>query len=313
MKFKRFWLFLATALSVFIPTSGQTKDLSVVTSIRPVHSLVSAVMGDAAKPYLMIGGGESPHTYVMKTSDARALQTADVIFWMGRDFETFLEKAIVSLSPNAEIVTLSQAANLVRLTVREGGVWEKHTHESAQDGGDHVNNHGLIDMHMWLDPENAIAMVEAIAAALIRADGGNTEIYRRNADRTIDRLKILSERISLQLSGLEKRPFIQFHDAFQYLEHRFSLNVVGSITLNPERQIGASRIRSIRDHIVKEQVVCIFTEPQFEPKLVETITEGLETKVSSLDPIGVDIAPGSDLYFVLMSRNADALKSCLAN
>lgn len=356
MKHKRPWLFLFAILGLFIPNSGQAKDLSVVSSIRPVHSLVSGIVGDIAQSHLLVSGGESPHTYALKTSDARLLQSADIIVWVDEGLESFLDKAISSLNPDAKIVTLSEVPNLILLPVREGGVWEGHEHDHENHDGEKHDDHGHedhsdddhaeekghdeehhdedahaesheahddeahhdeskehneTDMHVWLDPQNAVAMVEAITLALSEADPDNAAIYRRNADLMIERLQDLTKRMSEQLTGLEQRRFIQFHDAFQYLENRFSLNAAGSITLNPERQVGAGRVQAIRERIVDEQVVCIFTEPQFEPKLVRVITEGFNINVASLDPIGLDIPPGPDLYFSLMIRNSDALKSCL--
>ena len=346
MKHKRPWLLFLTLLVLSIPNSGLAKDLSVVSSIRPIHSLVSGVMGDIAQSHLLVSGGDSPHTYALKTSDARLLQSADIVFWVGEDMESFLDKAISSLSPEAKIVALSEVPNLVLLPVREGGVWEAHDHDHHDDDGhaghdevkgheheeehhgeehheeshathdddahhDESKDHEEMGMHVWLDPQNAIVMVEAIAKALSEVDRDSADIYRRNADLMIERLEALTKQISTQLAGLEQRRFIQFHDAFQYLENRFSLNAAGSITLNPERQVGAGRVQAIRQRIIDERVVCIFTEPQFEPKLVNVITEGLAIKVASLDPIGLDFLPGPDLYFSLLIRNSDALKSCL--
>ena len=305
----------AAACGLAVP-AALAAEVTVVASIKPVHSLVAAVMQGAGTPHLIVQGGSSPHAYSLKPSDAAALQQAAVVVWVGEGLEAFLEPAIETLSDAARVVELAEAPGLTTRPYREGGNWDTHDddHESEEHEHGHEEEHGHddIDMHLWLDPENAKAMVDAVAAALIAADPANSGIYTANARIMAYRLDQLTEEIEYDLAPVKDVPFVVFHDAFQYLDTRFGLNNVGSITVNPEQQPGAQRLQQIRARIADLGARCVFAEPQFEPRLVQVVIEGTEARTGTLDPLGADLADGPELYFELMRRNAAELKACLS-
>lgn len=166
-------------------------------------------------------------------------------------------------------------------------------------------------MHIWLDPHNARAMATAIAEALIEADPDNSGVYRANREILLRRLDQLDKEMTSELASVQDKPFIVFHDAYQYMEQHFGLNAVGSITVSPERQPGAQRLNEIREKIAELGAVCIFAEPQFEPRLVGVVAEGTQAKTGTLDPLGADLEYGPEMYFSLMRGNAEALRNCL--
>ena len=317
---------------------------SVVATIKPVHSLVASVMEGIAAPHLLIGGSASPHAYSMRPSDARKLQGAAVIFWVGPTLETFLEKPLKTLGRNARIVALEFAPGVKRLPVREGGLWEAHDHDHGHGkGGDDHHDHGKhdhdkhdhgkkahgkddhdkhdhgkkaahddeIDGHIWLDPRNAMAMVDVIASTLSAADPANASRYRANAAATRKRLATLEARIRRQLGPVRGRRYIVFHDAYQYFERRYGMTPVGSITVSPERAPGPRQLYTIRKKIVDAKVSCVFAEPQFPPRLVRTVISGTPARMGYLDPIGAKLAAGKDLYAQLQVNLATALVGCL--
>lgn len=299
------------AILVGASTSARA-DIKVVASIKPVHSLVAAVMQGAGKPELIVQGGGSPHTYTLRPSDARALQGADVVVWVGENLERFLKGPIKALSGKAQMVELVKAPDVTTHAFREGGAWARHNHSRKGHRHGHKHDHGSIDNHMWVDPVNARAFVEAIAVAIAKADPANAALYRKNADATKARLDALVSEMEKELAPVKDKGFVVFHDAFQYLEKRFGLNGVGSISIGDARAPGAKRLRSIRAKVKSSGAVCVFSEPQFEPKLVRTVIEGTPARTGVLDPLGANIDNGPDLYFVMMHNNARALKSCLA-
>ncbi len=298
----------AAACGLAAPAALAT-EVTVVASIKPVHSLVAAAMQGAGTPHLIVQGGSSPHAYSLKPSDAAALQEAAVVVWVGEGLEAFLEPAIETLSDEARVVELAEAPGLTTLPYREGGTWDAHDDEHESE--EHEHGHDDIDMHLWLDPENAKAMVNAVAAALIEADPDNSGIYTANARIMAYRLDQLIEETEYDLAPVKDVPFVVFHDAFQYFDTRFGLNNVGSITVNPEQQPGAQRLQQIRARIADLGARCVFAEPQFEPRLVQVAVEGTEARTGTLDPLGADLPDGPELYFELMRRNAAALKACL--
>ena len=303
------------ALAFATPASA-AEPARVVASIKPIHALVAAVMQGAGSPILLIGGGASPHTYSLKPSDARALQNADVIFWVGKDLETFLEKPLTALPKTARVIELAAAPGVTLLRSHptdfreeplhaEGGRdWTEHTDDPGSQGGS--------DMHVWLDADNARAIVRATVAALIAADPDRAEVYWGNGERTETRIAALDQALRSELAPLAGRPYVVFHDAYRYLEHRYGLTPVGSITLSPERQPSARRVAAIRRKIVASKATCIFGEPQLEPALLKTVSEGITIRIGVLDAEGgSEVAPGADAYFATMRNIGNALKACL--
>ncbi|MDA0675026.1 MAG: zinc ABC transporter substrate-binding protein [Proteobacteria bacterium] len=307
------------------------EPVRVVASIKPVHSLASGVMAGIGEPHLIVRGSGAPHTYGLAPSDAEALEKARVVFWVGPTLEAFLARALGNLSRGATVVALAQSPGVKRLPLREGGGFEAHADDDDHDRADdkHANDHdkkpgktakteggghrhGEIDSHVWLNTENAIAMVKTIERTLAKADPGNAPRYAANAADVVSRLQALTNDIRLGLRPVAKRPFVVFHDGYQYFEKQFGLSTVGAITLSPETQPGARRIRDIRDKIRALGANCIFAEPQFDSRIVRSIADATGIRTGVLDPLGATLADGPQLYFELMRQNAAAIKDCLS-
>ena len=299
-------LAVAALLLFSLPASAEPPD--VVATIKPLHSLVAAVMAGVGTPHLLIRGAGSPHSYQMRPSDARALADADAIFWAGEGMEAFLVRPLEALAGDARVVELAEAPGLERLPLREGGAWEAHEEEErAQEHG----HDEARDMHFWLDPRNAMAMADAIAATLAEVDAENSERYRDNANALKARLTVLDGELEQALLPVRNRPYIVFHDAYQYFERRYRLRPAGSITVSPEVAPGAKRIAEIRDKVRRSGAACVFAEPQFEPKLARLALQGSEARLAVLDPLGAELADGPMLYVTLMRELAGALRQCL--
>ncbi len=306
---QRSYLLILSTLMLACPSGGLAADPQVVVTIKPLHSLVSGVMGPSADPYLMIQGGASPHAYKLKPSDARALSTAEAVFWIGPDLETFLSHSVANLAPKAESLAMMDAPGMLTLETRSAGDW--HGSVTRADGAndhDHGDHH---DPHVWLDPVNAQAMVDAVVAALSRIAPEQAATYRSNGATLKRRLDALLQRAAAQVEPVRQRPFVVFHDAFQYLEHRLDLTGAGALTVNPALGTGARRVAEIRDLIRARGAACLFSEPQFEPGLIETIAEGTDVRTAVLDPVGADLDSGPDQYFELLQSNVDVLVQCL--
>ena len=299
---------LVAALAAASPALADAPK--VVASIKPVHSLVAAVMEGVAEPALIVRGAASPHTYAMKPSDAKALASADLVFWVGPELEGFLAKPLEANARKAQAVELLEAPGIALLDAREGGAWDAHGHGHAHG---HKNAHEEVNTHIWLDPGNARAMVAAIAEALSAKDPANAAAYKVNADRTVRSIDALDAELKAALAPVAGKPFVVFHDAYQYFEAHYGLNGVGAITVNPERRPSAKRLSEIRARITGLGAACVFAEPQFEPALVDTIVEGTGAKKGVLDPEGADLKDGPGLYPVLMRNIAAALKGCLGS
>lgn len=297
----------------------------VVVSIKPIHSLVASVMQGVGEPALLVRGGASPHTYTLKPSDAKSLSGADLVVWVGPEMEGFLEKPLSANAAKAKVLTLLTVPGMALLDARETGAWEPHDHghdhdghkakEGAKDGAKHGHDdeheHDEVNTHLWLDPANARRIVTATADALAAKDPANAEAYRTNAERTVQSIDALDAELKAALAPVANKPFVVFHDAYQYFEARYNLSGVGSITVNPDRRPSAKRLSAIRAKIAGLEASCVFAEPQFEPALVRTVTEGTKARTGVLDPEGADLAEGVALYPTLMRNLAASLRACL--
>lgn len=301
----RIALWLA-ALLVLPPGMGFAAP-RVAASIPPVHSLVAGVMEGVGTPDLLVPPTASAHSFSLRPSEARTLAQADLVFWIGPAYETFLEKPLAALSQSDRLVRLQDAPGLTLLEARGGGAWEAHSdHDHA-----HKPKDADVDGHLFLDPANAKAMVAAIAASLASTDAANAARYRANAAALAAKLEALDTELRDRLAPVRGRPFVVFHDAYQYFDRRYDLNAVGSITVSPERQPGAKRLQQLRKRIGQLQAVCVFAEPQFEPTLLQTVVAGTSAKIGTLDYLGVGIPPGPEAYFATMRALAQSLADCL--
>jgi zinc transport system substrate-binding protein len=302
MPFARLTTFLA-ALIAALPAVASPK---VVASIKPIHALVAGVMAGVGEPAVIVAGGASPHLYTLKPSDAERLEHADIVFWVGPIFEGFLAKPLKSLAGKAQIVELDRAPGIVLLPAREGGAWEADEHRDQAAGAEEQ------DGHLWLDPENARAIVRLAAARLAALDPAHASAYAANGAGLDRRLDALDADLRQRLAAVKGMPFVVFHDAYQYLERRYGLAAIGSISVSPENRPGARRLQEIRAKIVTLGARCVFSEPPFEPRLVDTVIAGTSARTGVLDPEGAGLAPGPELYVALINGLADALTSCLA-
>lgn len=305
--FRRFALSTALTLALApLWTTQASAEPRVIASIKPIHALVSAVMEGVGAPELIVGGAASPHAYALKPSQARALEKAELIFWAGPEFEAFLEKPIETIATKAVVVTLFDAKGLIKLPFREGGPFE------ADADDDHaVEPGGAFDAHVWLDPLNAKVLANAIAEALSEIDPANAGAYETNSAKLSEKLDALVTEVDATLAPVRNKPFIVFHDAYQYFERRFQIEAAGSVTVNPEIAPSAERVALIRDKVRELGAVCAFAEPQFESQLIDVVIEGTTARTAALDPLGATLDDGPELYFQLIRGLATSMRDCL--
>ena len=317
-------------------------EVNVVTTIKPLHSLISSVMEGVGKPSLIIEGTNNPHTFVFKPSHAEMIENADIVFWIGEDLEAFMEKPLESLAKNAKTISFMDLASIEKLKFREQNIFDDHDdhghddhddhghkdddhddhddhdghddeHDGHDDHDDHAghhdgHNHGEFDAHIWLDPANAKEMVLEISHELSELDPSNKSKYEDNASKTIVALDKLIEEVDKSLS--KDISYIVFHDAYQYFEKRFGVIPAGALTLNPDVLPGAKQIADIQDVINDKGIKCIFSEPQYNPKIIETLGNDMNISTGVMDPLGAYIDAGPSMYSDLINGIANSIKDC---
>ena len=289
--------------SFFLSTSVFSSE--IVASVKPLHSLVSAVTQGAHTVSLLIEGSMSPHNFALKPSHAKLLNNAKVVFYIDNQLESALKRTVIGLPTSIRVVTVSKTKQLNLLPARSGGNWEEDGHDH------HHHDHGSNDVHFWLDPNNAIQIVKGIVRELSIVYPKNINLYKKNAKNIIKEIKSTDLSIKSMLVPIKDKPYIVFHDAYQYFEKAYGLNAVGSIMLDPELPPSAKRIIQIRSKIKSTNASCVFKEPQFRAKIVNTVIEDTNAQVGTLDPLGADLASGPNMYLELLKSIASNLKTCL--
>ena len=317
-KIKIFFKYLILSIIPISFITGVNAEIKVVTTIQPLHSLISNVMGNKGKLDLILEGTASPHSFTLKPSHAKMLENADVIFWIDKDLESFLDKPLKSIPKKAKVVHLMDISGLEIHKFREKNIYgghddhDKHGHkEDKHDDHDkhgHAHAHGEFDVHIWLDPNNAKVIVKEVANQLATLDSKNSDFYKKNAKKTLNKLDNLINKIDKSIN--KKASFVTFHDAYQYFEKRFGIEALGALTINTDIQPGAKQIEEIQHLVEDKNIKCIFSEPQFNPKLINMIAKSSGAKTGILDPLGSSYKPGNDLYFNLINDLYENLNKC---
>ena len=294
--------------------ASETKG--VITTIQPINALVNAVIGNTGGSTSLIPSEVSPHEFKLKPSDVKTLQDGNIIFYISNHLESSITKVFKNLPKNIKIVNLMEETGINHLAIRDNEAWERHDHHDDHDkhakkDDDHDDHEKEDDVHIWLDPDNAIKIIQKVNKELSLLFPENSQIYNKNATNITNKITELKSELKEELLSIKDKPYIVFHDAYQYFEKVFGLNAVGSIALEDDVATSPKQISYIRNKIIKSNVSCVFQEPQFDSKLVKTVVEGTDAKIGTLDPLGVDIANKKDFYLQLLRNMSKSLKECL--
>nr|WP_240476972.1 zinc ABC transporter substrate-binding protein [Roseivivax marinus] len=316
----------------------------MATDIAPVHGLVARVMEGVGEPALIVRPGASPHGYAMRPSEARALQDADAVFWVGPELEPWLAETIDTLAQDAAVTELLEVSGTETLEFREGATFAGHDHEDGHgDGDDHAednhdeedhddhadhaeddhddhaeadhddhagHDHSGIDPHAWLDPENGKAWLDVIATELAALDPDNAEAYRANAAAGRDEIDAASDAVRARFAEAGTPEFVVFHDAYHYFENRFGLAAAGAISLSDASDPSPARVEEVRDTVRDLGVDCVFSEPQFDQRLVQTVLDGTDGQAAVVDPLGFEIETGPGFYPALIEAIGTEIADC---
>lgn len=284
------------ACTLWFASHSVANATQVLTSIKPIQLIAIEIMQNTSSPEVILASNTSPHDYALRPSDVKRIRNADVIIWFGKDLEPFLSKVVEGQS---NVLTLSKIEGL-ELREYQG---DHHDH----DGHDH----GSHDPHFWLGYKPTMQVAKAMADMLAGMDAANARVYADNLKVFEDKLAAQQRAIEKQLTPIKQDGYFVFHDAYGYFEQDFGLNQLGFFTVSPDRKPGAKTLISIRKALASEQAKCVFSEPQFTPAVVESVTRGSNAKVGVLDPIGSDVQAVSGGYFVLKQNLADSFSHCL--
>ncbi len=284
---------------ISINTVSAQPATNVVVSIRPIHSIVSALMEGVSEPRLLLDSNESAHTFHLKPSQLKLLSNADLLITIGDSFESGLSKVIRNIDQNYRL-NLSEIKELQIYDFRDHNEIEHDEHDEHDK-----------DLHLWLDVGNVQIIAEKIKQKLIEINPSNKEQYNTNYLELKSKLNQLEEKIQFQLEPIKSTPFAIYADILQYFEKNFDLNKPVIIAPYHGARLSINRVIKAKNKMKNQKTRCLIYGSENTSKQINVLTEGLDIKAHSVDILGVKLEPGSEQYFDLMKEISNQLASCL--
>ena len=297
-------------------TTAQHADAAVVASLKPLGFIASAIADGVTETQVLLPDGASEHDYSLRPSDAKRLQNADLVVWIGPEMEAFMDKSSQSISDNKK-VTIAQLDGVKPLLMKgaddddhEAGDGDDHDHAHGEKGDTH-HHHGEYNMHLWLSPEIARLSAVAIHDKLVELMPQSRARLDANLKDFEANLAATDKQVASELAPVKGKGYFVFHDAYGYYEKHYGLTPLGHFTVNPEIQPGAQRLHQIRTQLVEQKATCVFAEPQFRPAVVESVARGTSVRMGTLDPLGTNIKLSKESYPAFLTQLATQYASCL--
>ena len=331
-----------TAIAAAILSFSAVASATIVTSIKPLGFIASAIANEVTDVDVLVPTGASPHDYNLKPSDAQKLKSAEMVVWIGEDVDLFLDKSIDDLDYK-KVLTIKDIAAIEPFLMKgehhhhhgEGDAHE-HSHEGhhhAHEGHDHKHAHGdhdhkhdhaheghehhhdddaSINWHVWYSPDISKVVAQRIASKLVKQYPEKKALIEKNVAEFDRTLAETSVKIKAQLESVKDKGFYVFHDAYGYFNQAYGLNQTGYFTINPLVAPGAKTLAKINEEIAEHKVSCLFAEPQFTPKVIESLSKATQVKVGRLDPMGDSVKAEGNPYAAFLQFTADSYSQCLA-
>ncbi|MDC0388523.1 zinc ABC transporter substrate-binding protein [Candidatus Thioglobus sp.] len=264
---------------------------NIVVSIKPIHSIVSALTQGVSTPTLLLSGNQSAHHAHLKPSQISLLEKADLVVIVHPDFEEGLAKSIRNI----------QADKVLAVDQSEDEQGHKHEHEHA----------GSVNHHSWLNIEDMHSFTQTLSQRLIKIDPKNKAIYLANLDALNLMLDELQDTTQQQLSNYTNQPLMTYNNAFEHFIENYKLKSVGSVSRQHGENLSIYKILKAKQIIKDEKVTCLFFTTETQHKRINALTEGLKIKTADIDIIGFDIKPGADHYLKLIQDITHKAVQCL--
>ena len=293
--FKSLWPIVLCALFCFpaYANSGVGGKPLVVTSIKPLAIIAKSALQDRARVEYIMPSGLSPHDVVLKVSDMRVLAEADLVLWIGSDFEIRAAKQFASL-PASKLMTAIDVIFPEHRTVdaEDMSMHTEHTEHTEHD----EHNHD-IDPHIWLSPTIASQLAKTLS---LRLDMPVKDIFSE---------RVKKETVSL-LAPVTERNYMVHHQGHGYFVDEFNLQAGLSIRDMLGKQKGAKTQFNLRLEGEKLGVSCVFVEPQHGYKDAVAIAKDLSVPTTNLDILAVDYGDQLPSYESYIYSLATQFSAC---
>ncbi|EGF14192.1 MULTISPECIES: zinc ABC transporter substrate-binding protein ZnuA [Haemophilus] len=319
-----------SAISAALLSAPMMANADVLASAKPLGFIVSSIADGVTGTQVLVPAGASPHDYNLKLSDIQKVKSADLVVWIGEDIDSFLDKPISQIE-RKKVITIADLADVKPLLSKahhehfhEDGDHDhdhkhehkhdhKHEHKHDHEHHDHDHHEGLTtNWHVWYSPAISKIVAQKVADKLTAQFPDKKALIAQNLSDFNRTLAEQSEKITAQLANVKDKGFYVFHDAYGYFNDAYGLKQTGYFTINPLVAPGAKTLAHIKEEIDEHKVNCLFAEPQFTPKVIESLAKNTKVNVGQLDPIGDKVTLGKNSYATFLQSTADSYMECLA-
>ncbi|CWX15035.1 TPA: zinc ABC transporter substrate-binding protein ZnuA [Haemophilus influenzae] len=317
-----------SAVSAALLSAPMMANADVLASVKPLGFIVSSIADGVTGTQVLVPAGASPHDYNLKLSDIQKVKSADLVVWIGEDIDSFLDKPISQIE-RKKVITIADLADVKPLLSKahhehfhEDGDHDhkhehkhdhKHEHKHDHEHHDHDHHEGLTtNWHVWYSPAISKIVAQKVADKLTAQFPDKKALIAQNLSDFNRTLAEQSEKITAQLANVKDKGFYVFHDAYGYFNDAYGLKQTGYFTINPLVAPGAKTLAHIKEEIDEHKVNCLFAEPQFTPKVIESLAKNTKVNVGQLDPIGDKVTLGKNSYATFLQSTADSYMECLA-
>lgn len=297
--------------------------IKVVTTIYPLADIAGRLGGEEVAVSYLLPAGASPHTYEPTVEQARMLEQADLLIYVGAGLDNWAVNMTEAAGSGPAVLKMSERVDMIETVdyyrLEENAAGEKdyghdcdssHDHHNGHDHGD--CDHGPQDPHFWLDPLIVRDLLgPAIHEKLVEQAPGEEQYFDRRYEEYHEELTGLHEEIEAASAGFSRTGFIAFHSAWQYFAERYGLEEVAVIAQFPGQEPSAGWVAELVELIRQEEIGGIFAEPQFSSELADRIAEESGTEVLMIDPLGGEDVEGRESYLDLMRFNLAVFKEAM--
>lgn len=290
----KFWkIILTAALAVLLCGCAPKADYApIAATTLPVWDFTSRLCQETplAVTRLVTEQVSCLHDYSLNVRQVKAAEAAQVVVISGAGLEDFLDDLLL------DVPTIDASQGISLLHSEEGHKEEEHHHE--EDGHHHEE-----DPHIWLSPENARVMAQNICEGLSRQYPDYEDTFRANLEDLLSQLEALQSYGEEQLSGLQCRELIPFHDGFSYFAQAFHLTILESVEEESGSEASAKDLIHLTELVREHNLPAIFTEVSGSDSAARVIARETGCKVYALD-----MAMSGDSYFEAMYHNIDTIR-----
>lgn len=292
-------------------TIKNANKIQIVATLFPQYDFAKHIVGDNADVKLLLNSGVETHNYEPTAKDMiTILNDADIFLYNGTDLEPWTENIVENLEENnCNIINVSENINLIKLEEFE----EKNINsEILQEHEEHEGHEEIYDEHIWLNPNNAIIMIDNILSAICEIDVENADYYKENAEKYKNEILELDTQLK-EITKKAKRNEIAVGGefAYAYLVDAYNIKFVSVYTNCGEGEDPSiAKVKSVIDYINKYNMPVVYYEELSEGTVAKMIAEETEAKPLVMYSIH-NGNPEEDTYVSLMRKNLEALKEGL--